>query len=1373
MNIHELDSFKLTDAVKFHNRLNPVIWARDENMLPEVRDKLLEIAADFREFLGVSDLQVKDITVSGSNAAFSYTPQSDIDLHLVVDFPSQDDVYQELFNAKKYQYNDEHTLSIGKIPVELYVQNAAEAPVSQGEYSVMNDRWIQVPRKKRARIDDTCVRAKVEDLDARIHSAIQSGDADAMGRLWDKIRNMRQSGLDQHGEFGCENIVFKILRTKGCIKALRDARTAARDHELSLREQNKPRQRFRYGFAEDAGSTPDGVSPSTKMFCEDDLDPDTINDFIQHVANRLDIDPLPRVVLHTDPDWGTSNHSFGRYDPEAHTLNVSLTNRHILDVLRTVAHELVHCAQHQTRPLPADAGETGSRWENDANARAGIIMRDWAVAHPEQFDDAPIKESASGYIPRNKKEARDPRYSMALTVDIKPGQVGREANKLALDTDSQGRPALLMKTANLREELANDLHWEFALLEDEFLGEINMSPSSLRQEAARTGAIAGMEFEMIVPNTENDDDGDLEPDYDQDERCRSIDDAVAFFHDGDYNGRREVERLRERMQNDFQEWLDDKLYRDWERSGEEFLEEWVPNNVDESEWNPDGLEGEAREEALEVYIANLHIDPGSSDAFEEFREENFESYDESDWLDAEDLDRMSGVENAYEISWPYWTTVGGGEASIEDVAQEFENAIGRDTKASGSYHSGRVPRPSPTSQHYIVEPDGSLDGDNPGDTGLEFVSPPLPIDEILSDLNKVKAWAKEYGCYTNDSTGLHINISVPGYSRENLDFVKLALLMGDKYVLDLFGRAGNTYAKSALDMVKGKVRNDPDSAQQLLEKMKGNLDSLASKAIHSGVTSKYTSINTKDGHIEFRSPGGDWLDENFDQIENTLLRFTVAMSAALNPAAYREEYLKKLYKLLTENNKDDADTIRYFSEYVAGKIPKAALRSFVKQAQLTRQVKRGATSGKKMWWSVTNPPQSLAGIEVVATTKEEAIEKALGADGYPSWANTRQSVVAKPVRPYEEPVDNKSLDRPFVWKVTGASDSPYQSQGIEVIASSKFEAMQQARQQWNLNTGGATEQEWFRDKGWQAQPIRPAEEQDSTPTGNWGIWVAVLDRFATMNVDGESVTRRFRDQAAARAWIQDYNIRNPGNDLELTVQEIEPAAPEPQGVDTSVDYEIYNRETGAVVDTAQLRNDDEAQIRLDDYRAHGPHRLNTQDAIRTFGMRRGPGVTNTQTDTNPLRPTGPGPWEVASRSNNQVYFNPPSTYRRNAESEARTWLSQNGHNPNEFEVRTRQTGQDSSQNGIIDIEPDIEVVYPGSTAALAQQRATPGTFSGAWQILDADGNELYRFSGIGNQQRDANRVATQWMQNNGYAYGTEMSVVPIMTEDELDEGVVK
>ena len=86
MHITELDSFKLSDAVKFHNRLNPKIWGRDEHLLPEVHEKLMAIAENFREFLGVGDLDVRDITISGSNAAYNYTPHSDIDLHLVVEF---------------------------------------------------------------------------------------------------------------------------------------------------------------------------------------------------------------------------------------------------------------------------------------------------------------------------------------------------------------------------------------------------------------------------------------------------------------------------------------------------------------------------------------------------------------------------------------------------------------------------------------------------------------------------------------------------------------------------------------------------------------------------------------------------------------------------------------------------------------------------------------------------------------------------------------------------------------------------------------------------------------------------------------------------------------------------------------------------------------------------------------------------------------------------------------------------------------------------------------------------------------------------------------------------------------------------------------
>jgi hypothetical protein len=810
MNIHELSTYNLADAVKFHRRLNPRIWGRDEQLLPEVRDKLLAIAADFQEFLGVEDLNVQDITISGSNAAYSYTKNSDIDLHLIVAMPDNP-VYQELFNAKKYQYNDEHNIKIGGADVELYVQPSDQTHISQGVYSIRDNKWISIPQRKRAQVDDACVRDKVASLDARIHSAVRSKNLEAVTRLWDKIKAMRKIGLEQHGEFGCENIAFKLLRNNGCIKLLKDTKTALEDRELSLREADKPRQRFRYGFSEGMQSQPystsDGVAASTKQFLEDSTDNNIVQDFIQHVTAELGIDPVPEIHLHTDPSWSEQNQSFGRYDPDSHTLNVSMPNRHVMDVLRTVAHELVHCSQNQQHgQLPDDAGETGSRWENDANARAGIIMRDWANSHPEHFAHDALEESASGYIPKNKKEAKMPQYAMALSVDIKPGQVGKEANKLGLKTGRNGEPGLLQ------------------------------------------------------PDAEN-------------------------------------------------------LLR-------EFSE----------------------------FVTNVDADPSSDyyqQALDEYREENRDSYDESDWLDAEDLDLMSGVENAYSISWPHWRSTGGGETSIEEVADSFQTAIGRDVQASSSYHSGRVERPSTKSLHYIVEPDSSLDPDDSDAQGLEFVSPPLPIEELLSDLNKVKAWADKTGCYTNASTGLHINVSVPGWSGDlnQLDYVKLAVLLGDEFVLSSFGRTGNTYAKSAMGKIRDAVRRNPDRAQELMDKMKSGMDQLASKIVHGRSTEKYTSINVKNGYIEFRSPGGDWLNDNFAEIENTLRRFTVALSAAVDPEAYREEYLKKLYKLLDVSG--EKDPLSYFAKYSAGELPRAALKSFVRQAQAERKVKSGKADAEE------------------------------------------------------------------------------------------------------------------------------------------------------------------------------------------------------------------------------------------------------------------------------------------------------------------------------------------------------------------------------------------------------------------------------------------
>lgn len=1343
MNLHELDSYKLADAVKFHNRLNPRLWDSSEHLLPEVRDKLLEIAADFQEFLGVPDLDVVDITVSGSNAAYSYTPHSDIDLHLVVRKPEgADEVYQELFNAKKYQYNDMHDIRIHGADVELYVQPADESPVSLGEYSVRDGKWLQVPRRKRAKIDQSVVKHKYEDVKARIESALKDADSDRIYALIKKIKEMRQAGLDAHGEFGPENLAFKMLRSQGYIERLYKAHADARDRELSLMEKKKrkkAKKKFTYGAyggwfypgynfgageTGDAGggdggggesvrevdsgiaqgsaigdagaqSTWDGVSPDTDEYLsEDDINQSVLRDFIRYAAGEIGLKKMPRIHIHNDPEWSEQEHSFGRFEPDTHDLHINMWERHIMDVFRTTAHELAHARQHEIESLGPDAGETGSDVENEAHAVAGIIMRNWARKHPNMFE-------SSGYIP-TEKEKNDPRYAMALSPDVRPGATGKNANKMALKTDAQGRPALLMRTANLREsvELEN-LRQEFSLLEDEYLPEVKMSTANLRQLAAQTGALAGMEFEMILPNVETDVEPEYEPDYDRDQRARSFGDVRDFFHDGDYNGRRDVDRLIEEIDEEYQEWKQDQTAEAWARDGADYVRDYVANNDlfdrDEAmaqardeiiDANPD-LPQES-EEFTELLSARLNemetefADTAFEDrgrihdaAFEEFSEMQDDEYDEGSFLD-DKYPYMTDIQNNFDIMWPYYYDLNDGEdgdMDVDRVADEFSSYMKKPVNASSSYHGARR-----EAGHYVVEPDGSLEGDNPGDGGLEFVSPPMPIDEMISDLNKVKTWAGSIGAYTNDSTGLHINISVPDYSLDKLDYVKLALLMGDEYVLDLFGRSGNSYARAATGKIRDALRKNPDLAPVMMDKMRDHMEDLATKAIHSGITDKYTSINTKTGYIEFRSPGGDWLDANFDKIENTLLRFTVALSAAIDPQAYRQEYLKKLYKLLEgSQEKGGVDVVQLFSNYSAGELDKAALIRQVREKQLARDLAKGRTQpGQKFWWKVTNPANSMASIEVVAAGKEEAIAKAVEPDNYPDWARVQNTLRATPLRPYQEP--EKKPEQTGNWGIWMRSANRFARAPGQTDNSvlRRFPGRDSALQ-WIEQT--RRERPDLRTDI-EVREIEPSvQNTGSTTSGNWGVWVPSLDRYATI---GNAGPRRFEDQAGAQAWIQDYNQRHAGNDLELQVREIEP-----QGQFQSP--ENVPRE-------GQPRN---------------------------------------------LVPTGPGPWEIYRISDNSSVRPLDQTNRQGAETEARTALGLRGEAPELYGVRTRQAAAQAPRT----------LTVPGQP----QQQ-----FTGEWKIVGPDGREIHRFGGIGNAQADANRVAIQWLQRNPRHMQDGVEVVPVM-----------
>ena len=193
MQLKELDSFKLSDAISFHDELNPQLWDGQE-LKPEVKKQLIIIAKDFLEELGVDDLDVVDVTVSGSNAAYSYTPHSDLDLHILVDLSKMDndEIYKELFNAKKTLYNDTHDITIHGVPVELYVQDAREPVVSLGEYSILHNEWLRVPTKRRANLDQTATKAKYDKLHKVITKTLQSKNILQVNKVLKKIKQYRQ-----------------------------------------------------------------------------------------------------------------------------------------------------------------------------------------------------------------------------------------------------------------------------------------------------------------------------------------------------------------------------------------------------------------------------------------------------------------------------------------------------------------------------------------------------------------------------------------------------------------------------------------------------------------------------------------------------------------------------------------------------------------------------------------------------------------------------------------------------------------------------------------------------------------------------------------------------------------------------------------------------------------------------------------------------------------------------------------------------------------------------------------------------------------------------------------------------------------------------
>lgn len=118
--------------------------------------------------------------------------------------------------------------------------------------------------------------------------------------------------------------------------------------------------------------------------------------FLPIAMKVLAIKKLPRIKLHkyiNDQEQPT----FGRFLNNDVVIDIGLADRHPNDILRTLAHELAHYKQLLDQKLGPHSGDTGSPEENEAHAKAGIIMRHFNKRYPQYLSAKPlsIQEAAT------------------------------------------------------------------------------------------------------------------------------------------------------------------------------------------------------------------------------------------------------------------------------------------------------------------------------------------------------------------------------------------------------------------------------------------------------------------------------------------------------------------------------------------------------------------------------------------------------------------------------------------------------------------------------------------------------------------------------------------------------------------------------------------------------------------------------------------------------------------------------------------------------------------------------------------------------------------------------------------------------------------
>lgn len=224
--------------VLYNKTLCDAIWSGDK-IIKRIKDKLVKIAKDFYNDIELES-EIIDIRLTGSMANYNYTDESDIDVHIVIDFKDVNediDLVKKAVDGQRFIWNLRHNIKIKGHDVELYIQDEKEEHTSAGLYSLLNDEWTVEPEYKVPDINtedvDLKYEARLNDINRFEKLSKKDLDPDEADEYYKSAKNLkskimkaRKEGLvEKEGEYSIENLVFKKLRSEGNIKTLIDTIT--------------------------------------------------------------------------------------------------------------------------------------------------------------------------------------------------------------------------------------------------------------------------------------------------------------------------------------------------------------------------------------------------------------------------------------------------------------------------------------------------------------------------------------------------------------------------------------------------------------------------------------------------------------------------------------------------------------------------------------------------------------------------------------------------------------------------------------------------------------------------------------------------------------------------------------------------------------------------------------------------------------------------------------------------------------------------------------------------------------------------------------------------------------------------------------------